>query len=233
MGLDFGSPPAAGLENGKELAQQGNAVVDRGKTIFLTLGIFRASMEVLVSGDNVSCIGGCYLGFTLLTYTLMLLAAQLLAVIGLFTSDDEMTTIANFLSSAVGASLSTVALLARRMMDKDKRDYNSPMLKKAAIDKTAKGDHTIDLGCLYMMCGVFTFFTDWRFTVTYILSMILVVLGLLAGDATVQSIFTFIILEIIEQLSLNMLTGETPKVTEVLSHFLTLGIIQVDLFTCF
>ena len=63
MGLDFGSPPAAGLENGKELAQQGNAVVDRGKTIFLTLGIFRASMEVLVSGGNASWCGACNLGF--------------------------------------------------------------------------------------------------------------------------------------------------------------------------
>ena len=55
----------------------------------------------------------------------------------------------------------------------------------------------------------------------------------LTGDATVQSIMTFVFLEIIEQLSLNILTGETPKVTEVLSHFLTLGIVQVDLFTCF
>jgi len=192
-------------------------------------------MEVLVSGGNASWCGACNLGFTLILYTLILLAAQLLAIIGLFTSDDGMTTIANLLSSMVGASLGTVAMLARRMMKSSEAggDYNSPMLKKAAIDKTDRGDKTINYDCLYMMCGVFTFFTDWRFTVTYVLSMILVAVGLAAGDATVQSIMTFIILEIIEQLSLNILTGETPKVTEVLSHFLTLGIIQVDLFTCF
>jgi len=232
MGLDFGSPPAAGLENGKELAQHGNNVYSQGKTFFLTLGIFRATMEVLLSSGNASCIGACNLGFTLILYTLVLLAAQLLAIIGLFTSDDGMTTIANLLSSMVGAVLGTVAMLARRMMEPG-GDYNSPMLKKAAVDKRDKGDKTIHYDCRFMCCGVLTFFTDWRFTVTYVLSLILVLAGTFAGDATVQSILTFIILEIIEQLSLNMLTGQTPKVTEVLSHFLTLGIIQVDLFTCF
>ena len=67
------------------------------------------------------------------------------------------------------------------MMEAD-GDYSSPMLKKAAIDKTAKGDQTIHFGCLYMCCGVFTFFTDWRFTVTYVLSLILIFVGVLAGE---------------------------------------------------